>query len=235
MAINLPDTDLDFSKIFALNTPLNPYHWSDSNYQTGWNTVGQTPPTRGQFDALQNFTDKKLNFLRQCVTAFKEGIDGEGGIVEKIEKTENDIKDIKNNLQGLTSQVEKQEVQVNIDPELVQYYVKLGNSFVMQYGEGVTDANGVAKCNFTLDFKETTKADYPTLPEGIGIYIPVPAVWVNDNHSYCVGVGAIEYEGTILRRKNFVYLYVTSGQTGLPVPDVSVGVFAFGLAPEAKI
>lgn len=55
--------ELDFSKIFASNSPLTPYTWSPSDYLEGWNTVGATPPARTQFDALQNITDLKLKYL----------------------------------------------------------------------------------------------------------------------------------------------------------------------------
>lgn len=55
--------ELDFSKIFASNSPLTPYTWSDGDYLTGWNVVGQTAPARTQFDALQNLTDLKLKYL----------------------------------------------------------------------------------------------------------------------------------------------------------------------------
>ena len=58
--------ELDFSKIFASTSPLTPYTWSDSDYMTGWNTVGGTPPARTQFDALQNMTDRKLKYLNDA-------------------------------------------------------------------------------------------------------------------------------------------------------------------------
>lgn len=53
----------DFSKIFSSNSPLTRYTWTDSDYLTGWQTVGGTPPARTQFDALQFLTDTKLKYL----------------------------------------------------------------------------------------------------------------------------------------------------------------------------
>lgn len=220
MAKDFPEEIFNFDNIFSQQASSHTNYWTDSRYSTGWQNVGQTPATRLQFDELQRITDFKLQFLKSFTDIFKEEIFTEEG-ESKIEE--------------VVSQLEKQEVEVVIDPEAVQYYVKLGKSFVMQYGGGITDANGVAKCNFTFDFKATTKADYPTLSENIGIYIPVPIVWVNDCHSYCAGVGSGKYGDTILRKKDSVYVFVSSGQTGLPAPNVDVGVFAFGLAPEAVI
>ena len=39
------------------------YAWSDSDYQNGWQTVGSTPPTAEQFDALQRRSDTKAQEL----------------------------------------------------------------------------------------------------------------------------------------------------------------------------
>ena len=39
------------------------YAWSDSDYQNGWKTVGSTPPTAEQFDALQRRSDTKAKDL----------------------------------------------------------------------------------------------------------------------------------------------------------------------------
>lgn len=38
--------------------------WSDSDYQNGWQTVGDTPPTAEQFDALQRRSDLKAQELK---------------------------------------------------------------------------------------------------------------------------------------------------------------------------
>lgn len=54
---------LDFSKIWAQNSPLDPYVFSDDNYLRGWNFIGAQPPDRGMFDAWMNLADKKLKYL----------------------------------------------------------------------------------------------------------------------------------------------------------------------------
>ena len=44
------------------------YAWSDSDYQNGWSTVGSTPPTAEQFDALQRRSDTKAQELNNALT-----------------------------------------------------------------------------------------------------------------------------------------------------------------------
>ena len=41
----------DFSKIWASNSPLPEYTFSDADYLTGWDYVGSAPPTKNEFDA----------------------------------------------------------------------------------------------------------------------------------------------------------------------------------------
>ena len=53
----------DFSKIWASNSPLPAYTFSDSDYLTGWDFVGSAPPTKNEFDAWFRATDEKLNYL----------------------------------------------------------------------------------------------------------------------------------------------------------------------------
>lgn len=53
----------DFGKVWAQNSPLPEYKFSDSDYLEGWNFVGSIPPARGMFDALQRQTDEKLRYL----------------------------------------------------------------------------------------------------------------------------------------------------------------------------
>lgn len=53
----------DFSKIWASTSPLTPYSFSDSNYQEGWNFVGNTPPSRQMWDFIQKQNDEKLKYL----------------------------------------------------------------------------------------------------------------------------------------------------------------------------
>ena len=53
----------DFSKIWASNSPLPAYTFSDADYLTGWDFVGSAPPTKNEFDAWFRATDEKLNYL----------------------------------------------------------------------------------------------------------------------------------------------------------------------------
>lgn len=77
----------NFDLIFGQNASQQ-YAWSDSDYQDGWETVGNIPPTAAQFDALQRRNDMKTKELndnliplvnantaetRQPATAYNEG------------------------------------------------------------------------------------------------------------------------------------------------------------------
>ena len=53
----------DFSKIWASNSPLPEYTFSDADYVTGWDFVGQAPPTKNEFDAWFRQVDTKLKWL----------------------------------------------------------------------------------------------------------------------------------------------------------------------------
>ncbi len=53
----------DFSKVWASNSPLPEYTFSDSDYITGWDFVGSAPPTKNEFDAWFRLVDTKLNWL----------------------------------------------------------------------------------------------------------------------------------------------------------------------------
>ena len=53
----------DFSKIWASNSPLPEYTFSDADYLTGWDFVGSAPPTKNEFDAWFRMVDTKLNWL----------------------------------------------------------------------------------------------------------------------------------------------------------------------------
>ena len=53
----------DFSKVWASNSPLPEYTFSDADYLTGWDFVGSTPPTKNEFDAWFKMVDEKLNYL----------------------------------------------------------------------------------------------------------------------------------------------------------------------------
>ena len=53
----------DFSKVWASNSPLPEYTFSDADYLTGWDFVGSAPPTKNEFDAWFRLVDTKLNWL----------------------------------------------------------------------------------------------------------------------------------------------------------------------------
>lgn len=57
------DNRPDFSKIFASNSPLTPYTFTDENYLMGWQFIGSTPPSRAMFDAYMRTADIKLKWL----------------------------------------------------------------------------------------------------------------------------------------------------------------------------
>lgn len=53
----------DFSKIWATNSPLPTYTFTDADYLDGWNFIAAAPPTKNQFDAWFKQTDEKLQWL----------------------------------------------------------------------------------------------------------------------------------------------------------------------------
>ena len=53
----------DFSKVWASNSPLPEYTFTDAEYVTGWDFVGSAPPTKNEFDAWFKLVDEKLNYL----------------------------------------------------------------------------------------------------------------------------------------------------------------------------
>jgi microcystin-dependent protein len=57
----------NFDLIFGQNASQQ-YAWSDSDYQDGWETVGNIPPTASQFDALQRRNDTKMKVLNDSLT-----------------------------------------------------------------------------------------------------------------------------------------------------------------------
>lgn len=53
----------DFSKVWASNSPLPEYTFSDADYLEGWDFVGSAPPTKNEFDAWFRMVDTKLKWL----------------------------------------------------------------------------------------------------------------------------------------------------------------------------
>ena len=54
------------------------YGWSDSDYQNGWQTVGSTPPTAEQFDALQRRSDTKAKDLNDRLSPLETKAEADG-------------------------------------------------------------------------------------------------------------------------------------------------------------
>lgn len=67
----------NFNLIFGSQAPETA-SWSDTDYQTGWNTVGSTPPTAEQFDFLQNRADKKAQELHNRLTPLEQKAQEQG-------------------------------------------------------------------------------------------------------------------------------------------------------------
>ena len=57
----------NFDLIFGQNASQQ-YAWNDADYQNGWETIGNIPPTAAQFDALQRRSDTKLKELNDELT-----------------------------------------------------------------------------------------------------------------------------------------------------------------------
>lgn len=53
----------DFSKIWASNSPLPEFVFTDEEYTEGWDFVGSAPPTKNQFDAWFRYVDERLRWL----------------------------------------------------------------------------------------------------------------------------------------------------------------------------
>lgn len=62
----------DYSKVWASDSSLTPYEFSDADYLKGWQVVGSIPPARTQFDALQRNNDLKAKDLNNRVINLEE-------------------------------------------------------------------------------------------------------------------------------------------------------------------
>lgn len=67
----------NFNLIFGSQAPATAT-WSDADYQTGWSTVGSTPPTAEQFDFLQNRADLKAKELNDTLTPLVQKSEADG-------------------------------------------------------------------------------------------------------------------------------------------------------------
>jgi hypothetical protein len=57
----------NFDLIFGQNASQQ-YAWNDTDYQNGWETIGNIPPTAAQFDALQRRSDTKMKEINDELT-----------------------------------------------------------------------------------------------------------------------------------------------------------------------
>ena len=64
----MSDKDLNFDKIWGANGNIN-YDFTDDNYLTGWDFIGNVPPARGMFNRLQHDTDRKQKYLNDHLKA----------------------------------------------------------------------------------------------------------------------------------------------------------------------
>ena len=56
-------TPSDFEKIWSTNASTPAYTFSDADYLEGWDFVGNLPPTRAMWNAIQKRTDEKMQYL----------------------------------------------------------------------------------------------------------------------------------------------------------------------------
>ena len=56
-------TPTDFEKIWSSNASTPAYTFSDADYLEGWDFVGNLPPTRAQWNAIQKRTDEKMKYV----------------------------------------------------------------------------------------------------------------------------------------------------------------------------
>ena len=67
----------DFNKIWGSTSSVPQYTFTDSDYQDGWEFVGNIPPTRAMWDELQRKNDEKMQYLSSPALTSKiiDGID----------------------------------------------------------------------------------------------------------------------------------------------------------------
>lgn len=56
-------TPTDFEKIWSSNAITPAYTFDDADYLEGWDFVGNLPPTRAQWNAIQKRTDEKMKYV----------------------------------------------------------------------------------------------------------------------------------------------------------------------------
>lgn len=68
----------DYEKIWGTNSSLTPHEFSDSEYLKGWESVGNTPPARQMFDALQQLNDQKAKDLNDRMSPLESKAEADG-------------------------------------------------------------------------------------------------------------------------------------------------------------
>jgi hypothetical protein len=76
----------NFDLIFGQNASQQ-YAWNDTDYQSGWETIGNIPPTATQFDALQRRADMKAQELNSRLVVVEQSIAGGGGQKREADTT----------------------------------------------------------------------------------------------------------------------------------------------------
>lgn len=56
-------TPTDFDKIWSTNASTPAYTFTEADYLEGWDFVGNLPPTRAQWNAIQKRTDEKMKYV----------------------------------------------------------------------------------------------------------------------------------------------------------------------------
>lgn len=60
----------DFSKIWASQSSLTPYEFSDEDYLDGWEFIGEIPPDRRMLDTWQRQADTKMQWLKNNMLGY---------------------------------------------------------------------------------------------------------------------------------------------------------------------
>lgn len=81
----------DFSKIWASNSPLPEYTFSDADYLEGWDFVGAAPPTKNEFDAWFRMVDTKLKWLYDQMQATASKLYPVGSVYISFDSTDPSI------------------------------------------------------------------------------------------------------------------------------------------------
>lgn len=215
-------TTIDFDKIFSTNASSTPFTWSDSDYLVGWDSIENTPPSRQQFNALHMISDLKDQELNNVKAPKHSPVFTGDPQAPTPAKNDND------NSLATTSFVQSwvSELQQAIDDigvgitDIGKWYYCWDDDFIFQYGDGVTDANGICTLTFPIAF--------PTFPNGEGCYIPL----ICSRSSYSSTATFGTNFGLPYRTAQSLTFRVQDGTDGSPAANVYVAVAAFGMQAE---